>query len=165
MGLSSAGYGVLLTGLAAGGLVGGLLGESIIRRFGASVCLRATIVGCLVWALVILIMPRPVLVWAALMLSSLTGMVWNIITVSLRQRLIPPHLLGRVNSVYRFFGLGTMPLGMLMAGASVSLTEAFFPRSQALAMPFVLGAVLSLLLLAGLWTRVSPKALAAFQAG
>lgn len=165
MGLSSAGYGVLLTGLAAGGLVGGLLGESIIRRFGASVCLRATIVGCLVWALVVLIMPRSVLVWAALMLSSLTGMVWNIITVSLRQRLIPPHLLGRVNSVYRFFGLGTMPLGMLMAGASVSLIEAFLPRSQALAMPFVLGAVLSLLLLAGIWTRVSPKALAAFQAG
>ena len=31
------------------------------------------------------------------------------------------------------------------------------------AVPFILGAILSVLLLAGLWTRVSPKALAAFD--
>lgn len=163
MGLNSAEYGLLLTGLAAGGLLGGLLGESIIRRLGASACLRATIAGCLIWALVVLFLPVPVLVWAALALSAVTGMVWNIITVSLRQRLIPPHLLGRVNSVYRFFGLGTMPLGMLMAGASVSAAETFIPRAEALAMPFALGAILSVLLLIGIWNRVSPKALAAFD--
>lgn len=163
MGLNSAEYGLLLTGLAAGGLLGGLLGERIIRRFGASACLRATIAGCIVWALVVLFLPRPSLVWAVLMLSNLTGMVWNIITVSLRQRMIPPHLLGRVNSVYRFFGLGTMPLGVLMAGLSVTLAEQIMPRGQALGMPFALGAILSVLLLAGIWTRVSPKALAAFD--
>jgi MFS family permease len=163
MGLNSAEYGLLLTGLAAGGLLGGLLGERIIRRFGASACLRATIAGCIVWALVVLFLPQPPLVWAVLVLSNLTGMVWNIITVSLRQRLIPPHLLGRVNSVYRFFGLGTMPLGVLMAGVSVTLAEQIMPRHQALGMPFALGAILSVLLLIGIWTRVSPKALAGFD--
>ncbi|WP_187182185.1 MFS transporter [Rhizobium sp. WL3] len=165
MDLNSAEYGLLLTGLAAGGVLGGLLGESIIGRFGASACLRATIAGCLLWALIVLFWPEPVLVWAALTLSAVTGMVWNIITVSLRQRMIPPHLLGRVNSVYRFFGLGTMPLGMLTAGASVSIAEAFIPRTQALAMPFALGAILSILLLVGIWNRVSPRALAALHAG
>jgi MFS family permease len=163
MNLNSAEYGLLLTGLAAGGLSGGLLGERIIRRFGASACLRATIVGCLIWALVVLLLPLPALVWAVLTLSAVTGMVWNIITVSLRQRLIPPHLLGRVNSVYRFFGLGTMPLGVLMAGLSVTLAEHVMPRQQALGMPFILGAILSVLLLAGIWNRVSPKALAGFD--
>ncbi len=163
MGLNSAEYGLLLTGLAAGGLLGGLLGERIIRRFGASACLRATIAGCVLWALVVLLVPVPSLVWAVLALSSLTGMVWNIITVSLRQRMIPPHLLGRVNSVYRFFGLGTMPLGVLIAGLSVTLAEHVMPRAQALGMPFILGAILSVLLLIGIWNRVSPKALAAFD--
>ena len=163
MGLNSAEYGLLLTGLAVGGLLGGLLGERIIRRFGASACLRATIAGCVLWALVVLLVPAPSLVWAVLALSSLTGMVWNIITVSLRQRMIPPHLLGRVNSVYRFFGLGTMPLGVLIAGLSVTLAEHVVPRAQALGMPFILGAILSVLLLIGIWNRVSPKALAAFD--
>ena len=164
MGLGSAQYGLLLTGLAAGGVLGGLLGENIIHRLGASACLRATIAAALIAALVIFFCPVPLLVWVVLALSALTGMIWNIITLSLRQRLIPPHLLGRVNSVYRFLGLGTMPLGMLMAGASVSLAEGFIPRAQALAMPFALGAVLSILLLLGIWTRVSPKTLAAFHA-
>jgi MFS family permease len=163
MGLNSAEYGLLFTGLAAGGVIGGLLGERIIRRFGASACLRATIAFCLVWALVVLFLPRPMLVWVALVLSNLTGMVWNIITVSLRQRLIPPHLLGRVNSVYRFFGLGTMPLGVLLSGLVVTLAETVMPRHQALGMPFALGAILSVLLLAGIWSRVSPKVLAAFD--
>jgi MFS family permease len=163
MALNSAEYGLLLTGLAVGGVIGGLLGEPIIRRFGASACLRATIACCLVWALVVLLVPIPALVWAALALSAVTGMVWNIITVSLRQRLIPPHLLGRVNSVYRFFGLGTMPLGVFLAGLSVTLAEHVMPRPQALGMPFILAAILSILLLTGLWTRVSPKALAAFD--
>jgi hypothetical protein len=36
----------------------------------------------------------------------MAGTLWNVITVSLRQRLIPDHLLGRVNSVYRFFAWG-----------------------------------------------------------
>ncbi|CAH0339982.1 MFS transporter [Rhizobium sp. CECT 9324] len=162
MGLNSAHYGLLLTGLATGGLLGGLLGERVIRRLGPSVCLRLTIGGCCAMALVILLMPFSVAVWFALMLASFTGMIWNIITVSLRQRMIPPHLLGRVNSVYRFFGLGTMPLGLLVSGLSVTIAEGFMPRSQALAAPFALGAVLSLLLLVGIWKRVSPKALKDF---
>ncbi len=103
------------------------------------------------------------LVWLSFFLVAVTSMIWNIITLSLRQRAVPPHLLGRVNSVYRFFGLGTMPLGLVLSGISVTLAETVLPRSAALAVPFALAAILSVLLLAGLWTRVSPKALAAFD--
>ncbi|UJW76498.1 MFS transporter [Rhizobium sp. SL42] len=163
MGLNSAHYGLLLTGAAAGGLLGGLSGEHIIRRLGPSACLRLAIAACLLLAVVPLVLPSAVAVWLALLLASLTGMIWNIITVSLRQRMIPPHLLGRVNSVYRFFGLGTMPLGLIVSGLSVTIAEGFMPRSQALAAPFALGAVLSLLLLIGIWKRVSPKALRDFS--
>ncbi len=159
LGLTSAHYGLLLTGAAAGGLLGGLFGEVVIRRLGASACLRLAIAACMLLAVVPLVLPSAVAVWGALALANLTGMIWNIITVSLRQRMIPPQLLGRVNSVYRFFGLGLMPLGLVVSGLSVTVAEGFMPRSQALAAPFALGAVLSLLLLIGIWKRVSPKAL------
>ncbi len=37
--------------------------------------------------------------------------LWNVVTVSLRQRITPDRLLGRMNAAYRLVGWGTMPLG------------------------------------------------------
>ena len=54
--------------------------------------------------------------WAIGLISALGSVVWNVITVSLRQSPIPDQLLGRVNSVYRFVGWGTIPLGSLLGG-------------------------------------------------
>ena len=68
-------------------------------------------------------------------------MLWNVVTVSYRQRLIPDDLLGRVNSVYRFFGWGAMPFGAVIAGALVSVLESGIGRSAALHGPYLLGAV------------------------
>ena len=45
-----------------------------------------------------------------------TVVLWNVITVSLRQAIIPDGMLGRVNSVYRFFGWGAIPIGALIGG-------------------------------------------------
>jgi MFS family permease len=39
-----------------------------------------------------------------------------VITVSLRQRIVPDRLLGRVNSAYRLFAWGTQPVGALLGG-------------------------------------------------
>src|SRR5439155_22159323 len=55
---------------------------------------------------------------AALMLAGqgFTVTMWNVVTVSLRQQVVPAHLLGRVNSVYRMLGWGLMPAGALAGG-------------------------------------------------
>jgi hypothetical protein len=42
--------------------------------------------------------------------------VWNVVMVSLRQQIIPAQLFGRVNSVYRWFGWGTLPIGSVLGG-------------------------------------------------
>jgi predicted MFS family arabinose efflux permease len=39
-----------------------------------------------------------------------------VITVSLRQRIVPDRLLGRVNAGYRLLAWGTMPLGAALGG-------------------------------------------------
>ncbi len=41
---------------------------------------------------------------------------WNIVTVSIRQRIVPDQLLGRVNAGYRLAAWGTMPLGAALGG-------------------------------------------------
>jgi MFS family permease len=42
--------------------------------------------------------------------------MWNVVTVTLRQRVVPDELLGQVNSAYRMIGWGMMPLGALAGG-------------------------------------------------
>ncbi len=50
-------------------------------------------------------------------LSGLAVIIFNVVTVSFRQGLAPPQLLGRMNATMRFFVWGTMPLGAVLGGA------------------------------------------------
>jgi hypothetical protein len=84
----------------------------------------------------------------ALFANMAASMLWNVITVSWRQRRIPGPVLGRVNSIYRCFGWGSMPLGALAGGAVVAMLEPALAREDALRAPFLMAAVLSLGLLA-----------------
>jgi MFS family permease len=78
--------------------------------------------------------------------SSFLAVVWNVITVSLRQAIIPNELLGRVNSVYRLLAWGVMPIGIALGGAIVSRTEAWSGRELGLRMPFYAAAAAFLIL-------------------
>src|SRR5699024_2492552 len=101
---------------------------------------------------------------AGRVLSGVAIVQWNVITVSLRQRIIPDHLLGRVNSVYRFFGWGTISLGTLLGGVLVSAGEPFLGRQWALRAPFLLASVTSLMLFLVALGRLSTAKIEAAQA-
>lgn len=58
----------------------------------------------------------PFLIGAAFFVSSTGGVIWNVITVSLRQRITPDRLLGRANSVHRLVAWGSLPLGAASGG-------------------------------------------------
>ena len=75
------------------------------------------------------------------------GSLWNVITVSLRQAIIPDHLLGRVNSVYRFLGWGMMPIGAGRRSRRGARRSGDGAR-LALRLPFVIAVVGNLLLFA-----------------
>ena len=60
--------------------------------------------------------------------------------------MIPSNLLGRVNSVYRFFGWGFMPLGALTGGAIVSIAEQLTTRDFALRLPYFVAGAIGLLI-------------------
>ena len=116
LGLGSVGYGVLLTSIAIGGVVGSLAAERLVGWLGAGMTMR---MGLLIEAGstgVIALSGNPIVVGAMLALFGFHAIVWNVITISLRQQIIPERLLGRVNSAYRLLGLGGMSVGALLGG-------------------------------------------------
>ncbi len=137
--LNAVGYGTLLSALAAGGLGGSLAAPWIIGRAGPSRALLLSIAGFILSSAVLIFTTNPWIAGAALMGDACTGMIWNIVTVSYRQRHIPPELLGRVNAAYRFVGSGTLPLGSLAGGTLVAVAAPL--GSFALHLPFVAATV------------------------
>jgi MFS family permease len=148
LGLSPARYGILLAAGAAGGVLGGLLGPPIARRLGNARTLKLALVLFPLPYLTIGLSSDPWTVAGALFTEMFAGLLWNVVTVSYRQRMIPDELLGRVNSLYRFIGWGTMPIGALVGGWLVTLAEPEMGRGAALRVPYFIATLGSLALAA-----------------
>jgi MFS family permease len=146
LGLEATEFGLLMTAGALGGVVGSTLASRVSTTLGRGTSLFVTLLGSAVSLAVTGATSSAVLVWAMFFVSSFLAVVWNVITVSLRQAIIPDELLGRVNSVYRLLAWGAMPVGLALGGAIVSLAETWVGRATALRMPFYVAAVVFLML-------------------
>ena len=157
-------FGVVITGAAVGAVLGSMVVERITQRLSAGTSLLVAIVGMGLTNIAIGLTSWAVVVWCSLLVGGVFIVMWNVITVSLRQRIIPDHLLGRVNSVYRFFGWGTISLGTLFGGVLVSVVEPFLGREWALRTPFLLAGVVGVLLVLVALPRLSTAKIEAAQA-
>jgi MFS family permease len=97
-------------------LAGSLLAERFTKLLGEGPAVYASIAMSIVAELVAFLTHNGYVAGAAFALIGFGSIVWNVLTVSLRQEIIPPRLLGRVNSAYRFVGWGSMPIGALIGG-------------------------------------------------
>jgi MFS family permease len=116
LGLGARGFGILLAAISIGSILGGIIGESVSKKLGAT---TAIISAYVVFGLSDVIPGLFPEIWAVALsgiVMAIAGTTWNVITVSMRQRLIPPELFGRVNSVYRFIGTGSTAIGALIGG-------------------------------------------------
>ena len=140
-------------GGAIGAVIGGAVAAQVTRRLGAGTCLALTLGGTAVVSALIGLSSHwaPVLVLFTIM--TLLGILWNVITVSLRQAIIPSRLLGRVNSVYRFFAWGMMPIGAVIGGLTVLVVDTFASRDWALRTTWLVCAVIHVWLY--LWGRAA----------
>ena len=137
--LDASRFGLLMTAGALGGVIGSFTASQISKAIGPGASLFATLLGSGVTLVLTGVTSSWLVVWLMFFVGSFLAVLWNVITVSLRQTIIPDRLLGRVNSVYRFFAWGMMPLGMLAGGAIVTLVEVVWSRDLALRMPFYIG--------------------------
>ena len=114
--LDARGYGLLLAGAAIGSLLGGLVSARVVRRAGALPSLLTALAVNVVVFVGIGLSPNAIVLGALLAVNGFVITLWNIVTVSLRQQIVPSEMLGRVNSVYKMLGWGLIPLGALAGG-------------------------------------------------
>ncbi len=146
LGFGPFGHGMLLTAGAAGGVLAGLAGPGIVARFGSGRTVHgAMIIFALSYLLMGLFPSRPMAV-VGLFGDAFGGVLWNVVTVSYRQRVIPREILGRVNAIYRFLGWGMMPIGAIAGGLIVRRAEPLIGREDALMLPFTLAGLVTIAL-------------------
>lgn len=115
MGLNEFEYGLLLTAMAVGGLLGSMLCDKVQKRIGTRNALALDFLGT------ILLVGMPALTtnaWAVGMAALLAGFgasIWVILVATIRQRVVSNALLGRVYSASRFISWGVGPLGAMLA--------------------------------------------------
>ena len=151
LGIAPVFYGLLIAAGGLSALVGAALAERVVRRFGLGFTIGG---GLFMYGFVGLLVPfahGPVAVVAVvLFVSQLVGdaavSIHLIAELSLRQMLIPHHLLGRANAGILFLTQGLAPIGALLAGI---IAERFGVR------PTLFIGVLGVML-AGLWILLSP---------
>jgi hypothetical protein len=147
--LGSVGYGALFSCLAVGGLLGSIFGDRLIGWVSATWTIR---IGLLVEAathLVLATSHNAYTVGVIFFAFGIHGALWTIASVSLRQRLTPPEMLGRVGSASLFVSAGGNCVGALLGGA---LAAAF-----GLSAPYWVGFGVAIVVSAATW-RVFDRA-------
>ncbi|MGZ4674530.1 MAG: MFS transporter [Ilumatobacteraceae bacterium] len=150
--LSDRWYGALIAIGAVGAVAGGLVAERLSRRFSALSIIYGTVA---VWTFCMFaegFWPR---LWVSAAVTALMAFgttVWNTVTVSLRQRIVPAHLFGRVNSVYRWLVWGSISVGAALGGVVA--------REFGLRAPFFVGAAMGAVALITLLSSITPTSMA-----
>ncbi|MFC4616574.1 MFS transporter [Cellulomonas algicola] len=143
LGMRAEHYTLLAATLAVGAVGGSFVAEALTRRVGEV----RLMLGC--WLANSLLLVVPVLVRSVgavavtLFLLGFTNTIGNVISMSMRQRIVPATMLGRVGGAGRTLGYGLMPVGALLAGfvAETWGLEAVFVGGTALAVLATLGSM------------------------
>jgi MFS family permease len=150
--LGPVGYGTLFTCMAAGALLGSACGDWLIRRVTATWTIR---IGLLVEAglhLVLATSRSAYLVGAMLFAFGVHGALWTIVGSSLRQRLTPPEMMGRVASTSLFIAAGGNCVGAVLGGVIAA--------RFGITAPYWAGFVVAALVSAATWRVFNPAAVA-----
>ncbi|GIJ48738.1 MFS transporter [Virgisporangium aliadipatigenens] len=147
LGLSPRGYGFLLLAGGVGGLLGGLVAPLTAARLGR---LPTMVLGTVVSPALLAAMGfvrHPVAGAVLFGGSAASVMILNVLTMALRQALIPEELFGRVQGAWRTLVWGGIPVGGVAGGALAAATDVATVFAAAGIAGFVVGcAVVALLL-------------------
>lgn len=121
--LGPGGMGLIMSVGAVGGLIGAVAAPKIAAWIGEGTVIP---VASMISALFLLLVPLSVLAperWMSLGMLVISEfgfafgvLVYNIMQLSMRQRVCPPRLLGRMNASIRFVVWGVMPIAALASG-------------------------------------------------
>lgn len=120
LGLSKAGYGLLLSCGGLGAIAGAAAAKRLTRQFGRGALLAGSVLAIAVGLAGPGLLANPYTTGAAFAVAGFGVGGYNVISVSFRQRVVPSQMLGRATAAYRLAGLGAVPLGAVLGGLSAS---------------------------------------------
>lgn len=144
--LSEAAYGLIMVASGGGAVLGGLIAPLISARLGRSTSLIGAVAFNAVTTMALGLTSEPLLAGGLFALAALAGTVWDVLSLSLRQALIPTELFGRAQGSYRTVVWGTFPLGAFAGGALAAATS--------VPTVFLIAGLANLLVAAGIWLLV-----------
>ncbi len=121
LGLDPLAYGTLLVAMAIGGIAGSLLAGPVSRRLGMKPTLALDFVGTALLVGVPAVTTNPWLVGAGIVVAGTGSAMWLVLVSSIRQRLTPDELLGRLYGASRLIGRGVTPIGAGLGGLAAEL--------------------------------------------
>jgi Transmembrane secretion effector len=138
VGLSAAGYGLVLGIGALGGVGGALATPILIARMDRWHLQLGSLGLCGLVDLLLAVAPNPVTVALAWGGTGFAFAVWYVVSISTRQRVVPPEILARVNSAARTLSFTALPAGSLAGGIVANLAGLRAPAVVAAAMTLAL---------------------------
>jgi predicted MFS family arabinose efflux permease len=118
--MDAVGFGLLTTAAAAGGVVATVSYVALTRRFSLGNVMRVGLLVETLTHLTLAVTTSPIIALAIMFVSGIHGFTWGTTATTVRQRVVPNELLGRVGGVMRFAGYGGLvigtPIGGLIAG-------------------------------------------------
>lgn len=137
LGLSDAGYGVLVGVGAVGGVVGALVSSRVAHRIGRRWTMTIGTVIVALGQLTVGVSDNGVAAAIGLALGLFGVTLFTVVGRTLRQALTPDRLLGRVVASFRLIGIGALPFGALFGG--------WVARAAGLRSPYLISSALFLL--------------------
>jgi MFS family permease len=141
--VGSVGYGSLFTCMAAGTVLGSVVGDRVIRRVTATWTIRIGLVVEACTHLTLALATNVYVVGAVMVAFGVHAALWTIVGSSLRQRLTPEHMIGRVSSATLFISSGGNCVGALLGG--------FLAGALGITAPYWVGFVVAVIVVAATW--------------
>ena len=121
LGLTTSGYGVMLTLISIGSIAGAFLTLPVQRWLGRRWAIGLNIFGNGLMFATPALTHSLWLIGGAMFIGGMGGPMWTIAAAALQGRIVPSTLQGRVNASYRILSIGTSAFGPILGGLLAQL--------------------------------------------
>lgn len=125
IGLSEFQFGLLLTVDAIAAIAAALVVGRVIERTSHGASMQLSVSLFVMASILFSITTFVPLILLAMVLGGASHPLWNVVSVTVRQRLVPDAIFGRMMTAYLFIAWGMQPFGAFAGGV---IAEAFGPE-------------------------------------
>ncbi len=137
-GFGGIGFGLLLSVDAVASVIMTFFVARFIRRTSHATSMRFSIVCFTIGALLFGLTTVATIAFVAAVINGVSDPTWNIVSATVRQRLVPDEVFGRMMTAYLFIGWGMKPVGGMLGGL---VAEAWGPQWVSLGAAFTVGSL------------------------